>query len=86
MPGVLFSEGEEFCRWMGEDSPWGTVQTSFQRRSQDIRPKDQEGLPTTAAVAEADREQAASIGWTRKTMDDLHVTSGHMFNYWVDRN
>lgn len=39
-----------------------------------------------AAVAEADREQAASIGWTQKTMDDLHVICGHMFNYWVDKN
>lgn len=44
--------------------PGGTVQASFQRRSQDILPKDQEGLPAMAAVAEADREQAASIGWT----------------------
>ena len=39
-----------------------------------------------AAVAEADREQAASIGWTQKTMDDLRVICGHMFNYWVDKN
>lgn len=39
-----------------------------------------------AAIAEADREQAASIGWTQKTTDDLHVICGHMFNYWVDKN